>query len=332
MDRAGEILKKSSPTDVELQEALEILSNWRACHVVPLSTFARVLRQRAGKVGPSSHVTVAQRLKRTPSILLKLEKHKTMRLSAMQDMGGLRVVFDDMESVNKLVEMYRSSKSRHELFSLIDYIEKPKKDGYRSVHLIYKLKRKPSLFIEIQVRTYFQHIWATAVEVFGTLKNSSFKLGYGEKKWLNFFKLLSSIFTLKERNSITDEDCKLLNELKEKISDLKAIENLSMYTNVYQTVFEETKNKGRQGHYFLFRLNSKNTKIYIKRFGASQIDNAIESYIQEEKKFYNNVHINIVLVQSKDINNIMASYPNYFMDTKALVRHLSEIMTDQFLV
>ena len=56
----------------------------------------------------------------------------------MQDIGGLRVIFDDMESVRKLVEMYRTTKSRHELFCQNDYIEKHKSDGYRSVHLIYK--------------------------------------------------------------------------------------------------------------------------------------------------------------------------------------------------
>jgi ppGpp synthetase/RelA/SpoT-type nucleotidyltranferase len=173
IDKAGEILKIKTDTSKEVGEALNILSEWRAYHAIPLSSFAKVLKDRAQKV--SHHAIVAQRLKRTPSILLKLSNHKTMRLSAMQDIGGLRVILDSSKEVYELLQLYKRSRSKHSLFSLNDYIEKPKEDGYRSIHLVYKLKKDPSLFLEIQLRSQLQHIWATGVEVFGTLKNSSFK-------------------------------------------------------------------------------------------------------------------------------------------------------------
>ena len=32
-----------------------------------------------------------------------------------------------------------------------------------------------------------------------------------------------------------------------------------------------------------------------------------------------------------DIKKLRESYPDYFMDTQALIRHLSEIMTDKFI-
>ena len=336
MDRAGELLKEKSLSDSELQKALDVLSNWRAYHAEPLSTFGKVLRRRSGKICQDSNPVAAQRLKRTPSILLKLKKYKTMRLSLMQDIGGLRVIFDDMKCVNELVEMYRQTKSRHVLSSLDDYVVKPKNDGYRSMHLIYKLGMEPGLFIEIQVRSYLQHIWATAVEVFGTLKKSSFKTGYGEKRWLKFFKLLSSVFALKEKNPLVDEHSNLshkviLDELKDEMRNLQAIEKLSIYTNIYKIVSKEMSTVGRKGNYFLFLLNSKDATITIKRFGANRIENALESYRQEEEKFYNNASVNIVLVRSSDIRNLEVSYPNYFMNTKMLIRHLSEIMMDQFL-
>ncbi len=202
VDRAGDLLrlKNSSPIDVE--PSLKVLSNWRAYHARSLDSFAKVLRARIKKICSDDSAIVAQRLKRTPSILLKLRTHKTMRLSAMQDIGGLRAIFNSSNEVHSLIDLYTSSKKRHSLTSLDDYISKPKKDGYRSMHLVYKVKRTPDVFIEIQARSHLQHIWATGVEVFGTLKNSSFKSGYGEKEWLDFFSILSSVFALKENTPL----------------------------------------------------------------------------------------------------------------------------------
>ncbi|MBK7889615.1 MAG: RelA/SpoT domain-containing protein [Bdellovibrionales bacterium] len=147
IDRAGELLKSRAGSSDEISHALEVLSSWRAYHAVPLDTFATMLRKRIPKV--SKDAIVAQRLKRTPSILLKLSNHKTMRLSAMQDIGGLRAILESTEEVYKLLDVYKKAKSKHSLASLDDYIASPKTDGYRGVHLVYKLAKEPNLFLEI---------------------------------------------------------------------------------------------------------------------------------------------------------------------------------------
>ncbi len=192
IDKAGDILKRGTAiSEEERDAALEVLSNWRAFHVAPLNAFAKVLKHRVRKVCNKENTIVAQRLKRIPSIILKLQTHKTMRLSAMQDIGGLRAILDDVKDVYTLADLYRTSKSRYTLAALDDYVANPKPDGYRSIHLIYQLEKTPNIFIEIQLRSYLQHIWATAVEVFGNLKNSTFKSGHGDKEWLNLFAHLS---------------------------------------------------------------------------------------------------------------------------------------------
>lgn len=333
IDKAGEILKGIGLEISKANEALETLSNWRAFHAVPLDTFAKVLKSRVKKI--SKNAIVAQRLKRTSSIILKLKTHKTMRLSAMQDIGGLRAIVDTTEEVYALVEHYRNSKTRHKLFSLDDYISNPKNDGYRSVHLVYQLSKTPSIFIEIQMRSYLQHIWATAVEVFGTLKNSSFKSGHGEKKWLDFFAYLSSIFAQKEGTPILKEHhslsrAQLLNRLKKLTQELKAIEQLNVYTAIYSITSNEVKEKGRSGSYSLILLDSKKNTISVQTFSANQIEEATSKYMEIEKDFYDNPNMNVVLVNTGDIKNLEASYPNYFMDTKVLVRYLSQIMLDKF--
>lgn len=333
IDRAGEALKQDCSE--QIGSALEILSNWRAYHVMPLGTFAKVLRTRANKIAGSEDLAiVAQRLKRTPSILIKLKRHSTMRLSAMQDIGGLRAVFENVSKVYELVDLYRKSKTRHQLFAIHDYIANPKRDGYRSVHLVYKLDRVPSLFLEIQVRSYLQHIWATGVEVFGTLQNSSFKSGHGSEEWLRFFSLLSSVFAIKEGQQVVEEHRSLTKKqiysrTVTLIRKLNVSELLNAYTTLYR-ITSEDREKGRQGHYSLVALNSHDNTISVSTFSASQIDEATKMYAQLEKKFFNDINMNVVLVNSGDIKKLEQSYPNYFMDTKILVRYLSEIVLETF--
>lgn len=335
IDKSGEALKKKKVPFDKLEESLEVLSNWRAFHAMPLDTFAKVLKSRVSKISQSNNAIVAQRLKRTPSILLKLQTHKTMRLSAMQDIGGLRAVFDKVSEVNELVTLYRVSKTRHTLFALDDYIARPKKDGYRCVHLVYKVKKSPDIFIEIQVRSHLQHIWATGVEVFGTLKNSSFKSGYGDSKWLEFFSVLSSVFALKEETPVLEQHKnfsreQLLNLAKRMINQLKVIEQLSVYTAIYK-INTTSHTKGRKGNYSLILLNSHDNTVSIKTFGTTQIEEATSQYLMMEKKYFDDTEINVVLVNTGDIKKLEASYPNYFMDTKTLVRNLSQIVIDEFL-
>jgi len=332
VDQAGEVLKNKASAANEISTALDILSSWRVYHAKPLDTFAKVLRQRTQKI--SSHAIVAQRLKRTPSILLKLSNHKTMRLSAMQDIGGLRAVLETTEDVYKLLDLYRKSKSKHSLFSLDDYIEIPKKDGYRSIHIVYKLAKAPNLFLEIQIRSQLQHIWATGVEVFGTLQNSSFKSGHGSKRWLDFFSLLSSIFAMKENrpplkihSEISQID--LVARVKKEIQELEVIENLSVYTAVYKKISKSIP-RGRTGHYSLIILNSRENTISLETYGVSQFEAAAQAYLDLERKHFEDKQINVVLVNTGDIKKLELSYPNYFMDTKTLVQKLSLIVMGKF--
>lgn len=154
VDKAGEALKALSPS-INADETLEILSAWRAFHAAPLNIFASTLRERIKKTCQSTDWVVAQRLKRTPSIVLKLKNHKTMRLSTMQDIGGVRAILNTVQEVYNLVDLYRTSRTSHKLFALHDYIGTPKHDGYRSVHLIYQLNKAPHIFIKIQFRKFF---------------------------------------------------------------------------------------------------------------------------------------------------------------------------------
>jgi ssRNA-specific RNase YbeY (16S rRNA maturation enzyme) len=78
-------------------------------------------------------------------------------------------------------------------------------------------------------------------------------------------------------------------------------------------------------------LNSHDNTITVKTFSADQIEEATKLYLELEKEHYRDININVVLVNSGNIKKLEASYPNYFMDTNALVEQLSKIVIGKFL-
>ena len=105
-------------------------------------------------------MTVAQRLKRTPSILAKLRRFPSMKLSRMQDIGGARAVLPGIAEVDDLRRRYMQGnrRSAHTFVAEKDYIRRPKASGYRGIHLTYRYGSRENpdyngLQIEIQLRT-----------------------------------------------------------------------------------------------------------------------------------------------------------------------------------
>src|SRR5437016_9633622 len=90
IDRAGAELIASAENRKDFESSLTIINNWRACHSYPLQTIKMTLLRRAKRI--SSSALIAQRLKRLPSIALKLRQNQNMKLSQMQDIGGCRAI------------------------------------------------------------------------------------------------------------------------------------------------------------------------------------------------------------------------------------------------
>jgi hypothetical protein len=143
IDRAGASLvpwwtnlRATEPTP-EIAQSFQVLQNWRASHAMPLLTFRMGLSKRARRVQPDA--LVAQRLKRFTSVMDKLVREHTMKLSQMQDLGGCRAIVRDVPSVDRLYELYRGPQDLFESEGALksyDYIRSPKPDGYRGIHLV----------------------------------------------------------------------------------------------------------------------------------------------------------------------------------------------------
>lgn len=297
-----------------------VLDNWRACHVSPLNSFQTSLRRKLPQIDTSA--LVSQRLKRSPSILSKLERNPKMMLARMQDIGGIRAVVKNMQKVRELEASYKKGTN---VFSVAngskDYINYPKVSGYRSIHLIFKCKNGYS--IELQIRTQVQHAWATAVETMGTFLSHSLKSSEGPEKWLDFFSLASSAFAILESTpriemyeALSDEETfeKLLAQEKK----LDVINKLSGF-KVAASHIKDDKNMGR---YHLVTLDLENMMVYIQSYGQNEIIIANKDYSEKEAEAKAGKNIQVVLVTSESIVALKKAYPSYFLDAELFTKQI----------
>lgn len=183
VDKAGRLLSRFlkrfrevgelsfSEFDAEkVNTAVALVEAWRSYHAPVLSSVAANLRYYTAEEGSAQ---IAQRLKRYPTIVDKLLREPSMRLSQMADIGGARAVLPDQAAVDGVVRRLRKNWT---VVDLKDYVREPKDDGYRAMHLIV---RRRGRLIEVQLRTPFQHLWANMVEEDSRRLGSDLKSGGG---------------------------------------------------------------------------------------------------------------------------------------------------------
>lgn len=102
IDKAGDLLSHNEISHEKWEEAMQILSSWRAHHANPLDEITSFLSVESKKINPSA--IIAKRLKRTPSIIQKLVNLKNSRLSALQDIGGCRAIVSTKKDVDNLIK------------------------------------------------------------------------------------------------------------------------------------------------------------------------------------------------------------------------------------
>lgn len=333
INRAGDILseRRASSAD-ERAWSWGVLSNFRACHAYPINTFQALLRLKLKAV--DADALVAQRLKRAPSILLKLRRFNQMSLARMQDIGGLRAVVSSLPKVRRLENAYRGASFKHELVSSKDYIAEPKTDGYRGIHLIYRYQnaRAPEydgLSIELQLRTRLQHAWATAVETMGTFLGQALKSGQGDNNWRNFFATASAAIAVVEKcpavpgyESLSPE--KVFKRVANEERQLRVLEKLSGFAIAADRIHKLSG----QGAYHLVILDSAARTVSIRPFALARLEEANTAYAEVEARASAGEAVEAVLVSAGPVDALRKAYPNYFLDTQAFVSQLQKLIKE----
>ena len=325
VDRAGITVSKMEDSSKDFKNAIEIVDNWRAAHGYPLYIITNKLkRMTRGK-----RIFVVHRLKRLDSIVAKLKRNENMSLRNMQDLGGCRVVVPKIEDVYKVSDEFENSRVRHKLCKENDYIKDPKKDGYRSLHRIYKYvsddKESPynGMKIEVQFRTQLQHYWATAVEMMGTCTKTNLKAGVGDEGVKRFFVLVSNLFAMAENQKLVPGTP---GSLKKTIIEIKEIDNKLHIINKLRAIsttarnLKDVKNTG----YFLLDLDLEKMLLNVRGYKTKDFKCAIMDYDFLERE--NEKKKDVVLVSATSIKELKSAYPNYFGDIKKFINKIEKLI------
>ncbi len=334
--RAGEKLRTPGLPDSETTDALQVLSDWRALYYRPINTIQALIRKKIDALNIKSAI-VAQRLKRTPSIVAKLKRYPSMQLDRMQDIGGIRAVVNNVDEVFKLHQSLVRGRHKHSpVIPEKNYIANPKADGYRGIHQVFKYSTSQheeleGMLIEVQIRTKLQHYWATAVETLGVIEKSSFKTGIGDEKFKQFFRVCSALFSIREKQPIIEclrekSPKEIVQEFLQLEEELGVFDKLAAFTSVVRAT-SGVENKKSNGYYLLILDTDKKITSFIP-FASDQPQLAEQMYMLMESKEKNNPNIDVVLAAAGDMKDLRTAYPNYFVDTKAFITNLKTICSE----
>lgn len=244
----------------------------------------------------------------------------------MQDIGGCRAVMLTVDQVDQLVDIYEQArvKAPHrgpEFVREFPYIEDPKEDGYRSVHLVYKYRTRGQehracngLRIEIQLRSRLQHFWATAVEAVDAFTGRAIKTGIVRDDWNRFFVLMGNVIAIKEgRNKVPaapetkDDLVKELSEICEQLQIEDALRGMGAgITHITE--------RAKQATFFLVLLDLQQLRLRVRGYSGKEFPQATKDYLQTEKSYRGRADAQVVLVSAASVKSFRRSYRNYSAD------------------
>lgn len=333
ISKAGTIALTSNDND-EVSHAIEVIKDWRSLHLPALDELQSSLLQLLKEKG--IHIfSVSRRLKRLSSILNKLDRNPKSGLGTMQDIGGLRIVVQTMDALNNALKVILENVPNNFEFCKepVNYIENPKDiSGYRSIHFVYKYhsenKDIDGMKIELQLRTKLQHSWAMAVETAELITGTALKSSQGEEEWLTFFKVVSSLFAIKERTPIMKEHQEKGYGMEELMKQLYQM-NKSYNFNDTLKALNVTSSFAKQGNYkdgyYILSINFEKKTIRIKAFPKENEENASTFYSRLEKNIEDNKNA-IVLVSVPRMQQLQEAYPSYFLNTGEFLHAIDTMM------
>ncbi|MCX7381969.1 MAG: RelA/SpoT domain-containing protein [Alphaproteobacteria bacterium] len=322
LDRVGERIRVGRVLTADMHT----LENWRAAHLYVINTFQSGMRSRRSRFGMNDSVTIAQRLKRRPTIIDKLIREPGMSLSRMHDIAGCRLIFPDTGTLGQYRDSVLMTKAAHDIVGdkdRYDYIRNPKMTGYRGIHDVYKYnvnsvggKKWNGLRIEIQYRTRVQHAWATAVEISDIVNATRIKFNDAKEEISRLFILSSELLSRAHENlpgpcpSIHDAD--LVHEFIQLEDRIHGILRLRNITSQQFQQFARTSKL-----FLLINHTSGDREGTFQAEAFADSAAAVQRYSFLERELQGVA--DVVLVGASQQDQIKLAYTNYFSDASEFI-------------
>lgn len=326
LDKAGMALIGTDP--FKRNEAFPIIEQWRETHLHVLQEFNKQILFFF-KEHDISYSISSMRIKRMTSIESKLRNNidKGMKLGGMQDIGGIRFVFDTIDQLDRVSQaLVHFISEDFELIRKYDYIETPKESGYRSMHYVYRYRDTDPIYdglsIELQIRTKIQHSWAMAVETAGLISQTSLKADIADgSEWRGFFKLISALFA-KEEGKPVHKDYREYSHKKFcteyfKYDKHNLVDQLKALRVTVSMDFDNVKDG-----YCVLTIDFVNKIVHALTFSKEREEEATKLFSQIERTI--NRDEAALMVGIEDMKEIKEAYPSYFLDTKNFLEFLAE--------
>ncbi len=331
LNKAGNIIRNG--TEEEQERAIITLNEWRANHMLPLRSIRAMVDRRLNKLVINS--TIVQRLKRMSSIISKIKRFPDMAVSRMQDVGGIRIIVDNISDARTVHKVLTTNSSHEVVIPAKDYIEKPKSDGYRGIHQVFRYQSDNddinNMRIEVQIRTKLQHAWATSVETLGVIEKISYKTGEGTSEKRSFFILASALLALEENSNVPEEYEGVSKE--NLIRELKIIEGRSHILTKLKGLSALNPELRLQGSgeifYVLLLSAGENNDFQIKVIPFDDEEQAVIHYDSLERLTRGDPVKSVVLVKSQNLSELKKAYPNYFLDAALFVDTITGIIKQE---
>ena len=318
IDRAGAALAKAEyRTENEYIELEDLFDEYRAVHLQPLSE--TTLELQSWLTAYDQPYYIAQRLKRKPQIVRKLQR-LSVRLSQLQDIGGSRIIVQKNTDVDRLLKYIKEQvklRGNFQIERITDYRELGRdRTGYRSLHLILS---RSNVDLELQIRSRVQHYWAESIERTSVIYGHYLKEEEGDPEVLRYFRRLSDAFFELEagREAATAHRIEidtLRGRCEQIIAASPKAKAFDSYVNegVIRTLTEKEAKSGKGLNNWIIVFDWNTGSFVSWDIVGRSSSEAIQAYVQNEKNFPQNEGFEVVLIGSSEVATVQQTHSHYF--------------------
>ena len=176
------------------------------------------------------------------------------------------------------------------------------------------------MFVEVQLRTFLQNVWATAVETTDFFRGTSMKTKGSTDDWGEFFVVVSGLYAVLEKEPEPER-------LKEKglVGAMEVLTGASKSKGIFDrlSVYASTGvldvvNFPKNTFYIIINVDAREKKVSCRAFGKESYSEAVDIYEKMEHEGSGSS----VLISVNDLKNIKEAYPNYFLDLKNFINFI----------